>query len=155
MDAKIFSLQLPFKGQPAPRHIPPPPAPPGAFRPPPPPLMGNYGLGMAPPPPVAMPPPPPVSASPMHPLRCRWGVLPSGPGQPASGAAAAGPTAVYVSMPLYDCVVHNGVGCQELPHIYICGYSVHTARSDITVLLHQGATPGMANGLPPPPPMVQ
>lgn len=62
VDAKIFSLQLPFKGQPAPRHIPPPPAPPGAFRPPPPPMMGNYGLGMAPPPPVAMPPPPPVSA---------------------------------------------------------------------------------------------
>jgi splicing factor 3A subunit 2 len=63
VDAKIFSLQLPFKGQPAPRHIPPPPAPPGAFRPPPPPMMGNYGLGMAPPPPVAMPPPPPGMAN--------------------------------------------------------------------------------------------
>lgn len=58
-DAKIFSLQLPFKGAPAPRSIPPPPAPPGAFRPPPPPMMANYGLGMPPPNPGGLPPPPP------------------------------------------------------------------------------------------------
>mmetsp|Transcript_16482 Transcript_16482/g.49360 ORF Transcript_16482/g.49360 Transcript_16482/m.49360 type:complete len:272 (-) Transcript_16482:227-1042(-) len=67
-DAKIFSLQLPFKAVAAPKAVPPPPAPPGAVRPPPPPMLGNYGLGMAPPPPPpgvmppgmnGFPPPPP------------------------------------------------------------------------------------------------
>lgn len=55
-DAKIFSLQLPFKAVAAPKAVPPPPAPPGAVRPPPPPMLGNYGLGMAPPPPPPVPP---------------------------------------------------------------------------------------------------
>lgn len=75
-DAKIFSLQLPFKVTAAPSQpVPPPPVPPGAIRPPPPPIAGNYGLGLMPPPPPppgvlppagmangfsGMPPPPPL-----------------------------------------------------------------------------------------------
>lgn len=55
-DAKIFSLQLPFKVAAPPKIVPPLPTPPGAMRPPAPPIAGNYGLGMMPP-----PPPPPVS----------------------------------------------------------------------------------------------
>ncbi len=61
VDAKIFSLQMPFRAAPQAKAIPPPPAPPGAVRPPPPP-MANYGLGMPPPGPPGsgIPPPPQV-----------------------------------------------------------------------------------------------